>query len=93
MSFKTISIITISALVTILLTKNTDEVKFWIFGDVYVSKLAILGVMFALGFFVGAMAVRPRRKTRTDESTEDPTAPGEKENPQGLSDEDREYIS
>ena len=92
MSFKTILIITISALVTVVLMKNTDEVRFWIFGDAYVSKLAILGIMFALGFVVGAMVARPRRKAAVVESTNNPTI-DPKENSSGLSDEDREYIS
>lgn len=92
MSFKTILIITISALVTILLMKNTDEVRFWIFGDTYVSKLAVLGVMFALGFFVGAMVVRPRKKAAIVEDTGEPLA-DPKQNLSGLSDEDRDYIS
>lgn len=91
MSFKTIFIITITVLVTIVLMKNTDEVNFWIFGDTYVSKLAILGVMFALGLIVGIMIARPRKKVVT-EITADP-APGPKEDHSNLSDEDREYIS
>lgn len=92
MSFKTILIITISVLVTILLMKNTDEVRFWIFGDTYVSKLAVLGVMFALGFIVGAMVARPRKKAAVVENTDEPL-PDPKQNPSGLSDEDRDYIS
>jgi ABC-type Fe3+-siderophore transport system permease subunit len=92
MSFKTIFIITITVLVTIVLMKNTDEVNFWIFGDTYVSKLAILGVMFALGFIVGIMIARPRKKPVPVENVDEPT-PGPKDNFSNLSDEDREYIS
>ena len=92
MSFKTIFIVTITVLVTIVLMKNTDEVNFWIFGDTYVSKLAILGVMFALGFIIGVMIARPRKKPAAIENPDESTT-GPKDNPSNLSDEDREYIS
>jgi uncharacterized integral membrane protein len=72
--------------------KNTDEVRFWIFGNTYVSKPVVLGVMFALGFVIGLMIARPRKKTTMiEKSNESPIDP--KENSSGLSDEDREYIS
>lgn len=93
MSAKTIFIIIISVLVTIILMKNTDEVRFWIFGDASVPKLAILGVMFALGLIVGFLLGRPRKKT-VAEAQEPVAAPGNsfrKENT-NLSDEDRDYI-
>lgn len=96
MSFKTISIIIISVLVTIILMNNTDEIDFWIFGDSRIPKLAVLGAMFGLGLIMGFLAGRPRKKA--------PLTPYEDElthtNPQqdsrhetNLSDEDREYIS
>lgn len=92
MSIKTIFIIIITILVTVILMKNTDEVHFWIFGPTYVPKLAVLGVMFALGFIAGFMAGRPRRKPA------DPHEPEIQKNFDAsdrdqLSDEDREYIS
>lgn len=87
MSVKTIFIIIISVLVTIILMKNTDEVNFWLFGDTSVPKLAVLGVMFFSGAVVGYMLGRPRRRmTETGEITED--QPGKT-----LSQEDRDYIS
>lgn len=92
MKIKTIFIIIISVLVTVILMKNTDEVDFWIFGTTYISKITILAVMFALGFIVGFMAGRPRRKENEHHEQEiqknyDP------EDRDKLSDEDREYIS
>ena len=87
MSAKTIFIIIISVLVTIILMKNTDEVNFWLFGDTSVPKLAVLGVMFFSGAVVGYMLGRPRRRIiETDESTAD-------EPQKTLSQEDRDYIS
>jgi uncharacterized integral membrane protein len=92
MSIKTIFIIIITILVTVILMNNTDEVNFWIFGQMYIPKLAILGVMFALGFIAGYMAGRPR--TRVNEIQEAEIQknfdPSDRDK---LSDEDREYIS
>lgn len=94
MSAKTIFIIIVTVLVTIILMKNTDEVIFWIFGDVRVPKLAVLGVMFALGFVVGGMAFRPRKKPVQEETDmETGTTYPQQQNGTNLSDEDRDYIS
>lgn len=89
MSAKTIFIIIISVLVTIILMKNTDEVRFWIFGDAYVPKLAILGTMFGLGLIVGFLLGRPRKKTVPIADHTQTTYPKEDNK---LSDEDRDYI-
>lgn len=94
MRAKTIFIIIVSVLVTIILMKNTDEVLFWIFGDMYVPKLAVLGVMFLLGVIVGAMIFRPKSKdniiypaqTNGDDDDETPVR-------DSLSEEDRDYIN
>lgn len=61
MSSKTIFIIVVTILVTVILMKNTDEVTFWIFGDRSIPKLAVLGVMFGTGLILGYMAGRPRK--------------------------------
>ena len=95
MNFKTIFIIIISVLVTIVLMNNTDEIDFWIFGDARIPKLAILGSMFGLGLIVGFLAGRPAKKIAV-ETYEDQNVPlskrlEEKES-NGLSDEDRDYI-
>jgi hypothetical protein len=69
---------------------NGDEVNFWIFGQVRISKLAILGVMFVLGFIVGAMAFRTKKKTVIPYKNEEIVEPAKPNS--NLSDEDREYI-
>ncbi len=97
MSAKTIFIIIISVLVTIILMNNTDEVNFWIFGDARVPKLAVLGVMFALGLIVGFVAGRPRKKSDVIQDNINSHSYKEEEgirnsNPNYLSDEDQEYI-
>ncbi|GAA4808598.1 hypothetical protein GCM10023231_42350 [Olivibacter ginsenosidimutans] len=99
MSTKTIFIIVLTVLVTIILMKNTDEVIFWIFGDRYIPKLAILGTMFGLGLIVGFLLGRPRKKAiqettspqdfqTTNGNTEEYTNPYRS----NLSDDDRQYI-
>ncbi|MDP3468373.1 MAG: hypothetical protein Q8S11_08560 [Daejeonella sp.] len=96
MTFKTIFIIVVSVLVTIILMNNTDEVNFWIFGNARLPKLAVLGVMFGLGLIIGFMAGRPRNKILTNSSNT--TEPLDKDQPyikgdhDPLSDEDRDYI-
>lgn len=96
MRAKTILIIVVTILVTIILMKNTDEVNFWIFGTKSVPKLAVLGVMFIVGFILGYLAGRPRKKkdALTEEGlTASPSSHqlGENED-QWLDPEDDEYI-
>lgn len=91
MSIKTILVVIITILVTIVLMKNTDEVNFWIFGDTKIPKLAILGVMFALGFIVGVMVARPSKKKFAEET--EPQKNYQDEKTDYLSDDDKEYIS
>ena len=96
MSFKTVSIIIISVLVTIVLMNNTEEIDFWLFGNARIPKLAVLGCMFGAGLIVGFMLGRPRKKVLIDEREDNiPAAnPGynSRENIDQLSDEDRDYI-
>jgi preprotein translocase subunit SecG len=95
MSFKTIFIIVVSVLVTIILMNNTDEIDFWIFGDAKIPKLAILGFMFGLGLVVGYLAGRPGKKSMTkddSENIEDDYIDSNGGKQDQLSDEDREYI-
>lgn len=93
MGFKTIFIIVVSVLVTIILMNNTDEINFWIFGDVRIPKLVILGVMFGLGLIVGFMAGRPRQAVvppTTDMEQRHKEEHNDKRDQ--LSEEDRNYI-
>lgn len=97
MSFKTIFIITVSVLFTVILMNNTEEINFWFFGNTRIPKLAILGAIFFLGLLIGFMAGRPsgKNKTHTIEDYGDDDSDDENNfsKPQSnLSDEDREYI-
>ena len=95
MSIKTIFIVVISVLVTIILMNNTDEIDFWIFGNARIPKLAILGSMFALGLIAGFLAGRPKRKIPADNYEENITPndqPSHITDHNTLSEEDRDYI-
>lgn len=85
MHLKTISIIAISVLLTIVLMNNTEDIHFWLFGDTKISKLTILGTMFVVGFIVGALVARPTKKIISTEFDQE-------EIQSSLSDEDRAYI-
>jgi putative membrane protein len=95
MKAKTIFIILVTALLTIFLVINREAVPFdFIFGnEVYISKLVVIGVCILIGFILGFIVGRPR-KTLTSYDTEIEKgynqSPAQKE---GLSDEDRDYIS
>ncbi len=90
MRAKTLFVIIVTVLVTIILMKNMDEVNFWIFGVRTVPKLAVLGTMFFIGAVVGFLIGRPKRRPPLPERLEDPVTGG---SPQPLDDPDRDYIS
>ena len=65
---KTIIIILVTVLLTVVLMNNQDTATFWIFGDIQLSKLAVLLVFLVLGFILGFMA-RGKRKRLEQEFT------------------------
>lgn len=93
MRAKTIFIIIFTILITVFLMINTDAVEFdFIFGKGQISKLVVVGVCTFIGFILGYVAGRPR----TVISTYDDKFPDHDHNSapkDGLSEEDREYIS
>ncbi len=91
MSAKTIFIVVLTVLVTVILMKNMDEVNFWIFGDYSIPKLAVLGTMFVIGVVVGLLMGRGRKKPVVvrDESLNTATP---YQAPTNLSEEDENYI-
>lgn len=92
MRIKTIFIILITVLLTVVIMQNTDEVIFkFLFSRFYVSKLVMLLFAVVLGFIVGVLIARPGRpryKPGQPEETDTPEKPNNT-----LSDEDRDYIS
>jgi len=95
MNAKTILIIILTALVTVILMKNMDEVNFWIFGNHSVPKLAVLGTMFIIGVVVGLMIGRGKKNKEEDpflyQDDEADQSPSLEIN-NTLDDEDAEYI-
>lgn len=85
-------IIAITVLLTIVLMQNTDTVRFNIlFGTFYVSKLAALLTFGVVGFILGVLVGRPKKARSIAGST--PQYREDDNDPDTLSDEDREYIS
>lgn len=99
MSAKSIFIIILSVLLTIILMKNTDDVNFWMFGDMQAPKLAVLAGVYAVGLITGLLLGRKRKPRIVVTEHGTPTqAPAASDEPylkkqDGLSDDDRNYIS
>jgi uncharacterized integral membrane protein len=92
MRIKTIVIILITVLLTIVIMQNSDQVLFKIlFFETRISKLIIMLIIAAVAFILGYLVGRPRRAIRLggDEDSDDihPNKPGT------LSDDDKEYIN
>lgn len=92
MSAKTISIIILTALLTIFLMVNTEPVDFdFLVTTVPVSKLLVIGICIIIGFIIGFVVGRPRKTVSSydDEIERNQPVSNKKE----LSDEDRDYIN
>ncbi|POY36056.1 hypothetical protein C3K47_12720 [Solitalea longa] len=87
MSFKTIFIITVTVLLTIILMQNTSEVNVRILmWDVRVSFILLMASIAILCFIAGYLAAF--RKKRTSNVT----IPGTPTNDKDLSQEDKNYL-
>jgi uncharacterized integral membrane protein len=92
MSIKTIVIVVVTILLTAALAQNTDKVPFaFLFANFYVSKLALMLVVAVVAFILGVLIGRPKKPKFDIEGYHDNIR--KKEDPNTLSDEDREYIS
>ncbi|HEY0244896.1 MAG TPA: hypothetical protein VGC01_04980 [Mucilaginibacter sp.] len=91
MSIKTIIIIIITVLLTIVLMQNTDAVKFTLlFTTVYISKLVMMTAVSVVAFILGILVGRPKKAKYDIGGYHDNIHKGDADT---LSDEDREYIS
>jgi uncharacterized integral membrane protein len=91
MSIKTIFVITITILLTVILMQNTDSVKFTLlFTDVYISKLVMMTAVSVVAFILGVLIGRPKKPKYDIGAYHDQL---HKNDPNTLSDEDREYIN
>ncbi len=62
MKLKTIFVAILSAITAIILYKNNDPSSFWLFGDIYTSKLILLCIFYILGIITGALLFRRKSK-------------------------------
>ncbi len=92
MRIKTMFLILITVLLTVVIMQNTDEVPFkLLFATFRISKLVMLLAVAAVAFIIGVLVGRPGRPKYIkgqDEEIETSTKPSNT-----LSDEDRDYIS
>jgi len=92
MRIKTIIIILITVLLTVMLMQNTGRVNFeFLWATFAMSKLVMLAFVAVIAFILGVLVGRPKRVKRLGG---DPTDIGlEKGKTNTLSDEDKEYIN
>ena len=92
MRIKTIIIITITVLLTVVLMQNTGRVNFEILWATFaMSKLVMLAAVAAIGFILGLLVGRPRKVIRLSEDNNNDTTPKDKTGT--LSTEDKDYIN
>lgn len=92
MRIKTMFIIFVTVLLTVVIMQNTKEVPFsFLFATFYVSKLVMLLTVAIVSFIVGVLVGRPGRPKYIQGRDED--VEELKTKPDTLSKEDRDYIS
>jgi uncharacterized integral membrane protein len=92
MRIKTIIIILVTVLLTVVLMQNTDTVNFSLLWATFrMSKLVMMAIVAIIGFILGYLIGRPSRVKRlgTDFTNKDI----DRTNSDTLSDEDRDYIN
>lgn len=90
MRIKTIVILIVTALLTIVLMQNREAVRFtFLFGDYFISKLVMLLFVATIAFILGWLVGRPKKikKFGGNEIEADDTKTDT------LSDRDREYLN
>ena len=92
MRLKTMIIIVITILLTVVLMQNTESVKFtFLFGTVYLSKLVALATVAIVAFILGVLVGRPKKVRSISGDYHNDDYDDDKHDT--LSDEDREYIN
>ena len=96
MRIKTIIIVVVAILLTIVFMQNRDAVKFTLlFGTSYISKITIMLAMAVIGFILGFMLGRPGSSKYKHTSYDDdkPANTIDELKPNTLSDDDRDYLN
>lgn len=92
MRVKTMFIILVTVLLTVVVTQNTTAVPFnFLFFTFHVSKLVMLGTVAIVSFIVGVLVGRPGKPKYVQGRDEEPEELKSKSDT--LSQEDRDYIS
>lgn len=92
MRIKTIIIVVITVLLTVVLMQNTGQVNFkFLWVDTYFSKLVALAAFAALGFILGLLVARPKKVKRL--ADEPPYNAPNNDKTSTLSDDDKNYIN
>ncbi|HEY8784546.1 MAG TPA: hypothetical protein VIM16_23165 [Mucilaginibacter sp.] len=92
MRIKTIIIILITVMLTVVLMQNKEDVNFkFLWATFWMSKLVMLTFVAAFAFILGYLIGRPKRVKRLGGELIDTGL--DKGEPNTLSDEDRQYIS
>ena len=92
MRIKTIIIILITILLTVVLMQNTGVVFFkFLWATFPISKLVMLAIMAMFGFVLGLLVGRPKKIKRLGDDQPYPPIDGNKTST--LSDDDKEYIN
>ena len=92
MRIKTIVVILIAVLLTVILMQNTESVKFnLLWATFWMSKLVMLFFVALIAFVLGVLVGRPKKVKQL--GGEFGAADSDKGRPNTLSDEDKEYIN
>lgn len=96
MRIKTMVVIFITVLLTVVLMQNTEPVKFtFLFSTFYIPKLVMLTAVSVVAFILGVLVGRPKRvkKLGNDLHDESPDLNNKNGSTNTLSSEDRDYIN
>jgi uncharacterized membrane protein YciS (DUF1049 family) len=92
MRIKTMIIIIITVLLTVVIMQNTDDVPFkFLFSEFRVSKLVMMLAVAFIGFIIGVLIARPGKPKYIPGQVEETDI--QKKHTGTLSNEDRDYIS
>ena len=92
MRVKTIIIILITVILTVVLMQNTGRVNFeFLWATFAMSKLVMLTFIAVIAFILGVLVGRPKRIKRLGGESTDINL--EKGGPSTLSDDDKEYLN
>ena len=92
MRIKTIVVILITVMLTIVLMQNTEPVTFsFLWATVRISKLVMMTAVGAIAFILGVLVGRPSRVKKLGGTYIE--GEHQRDDPNTLSDEDKDYIN